>query len=558
MRSEDPTKLVTSVNQLSSANDGMSRFRFTEVAPRPLTTGDAFFNSEVRFSYRNNGSTRSLEHQSYIRARLTLSQADGTDLEYEDMIAPTMNPLSTIWQKIEWLAGGQTITSVNENVAQVSTLEHRLFRSGSQLDKGENSSYMMSPYFEDRQDLVISEVFQSSARLIARGKSAQVALINEAADTLAYAAGTFTYVDAAGADLDLRLYYKVGDYISFNSLSGNDTTSSVRVIARLTAVTQLTLVIGGGASASTVGTQYTAADNVTLATYAAAVAGNADFDIRKLERKQRSRSFEICWRPPLGMFYLDDIPGTPAGNYELVAQPFPTDTAKRNFIESLGIATKTTADFSLSMDSIYLYVAKFDAPFVKDAVVLLDLFETRLQTKTIPNGSGASQSQEDFVVPPTTNALTLAFQDSRAQNDTRFPLTKFKCESDIETSIEQFYIQYADMQRPERVPSLQYDQDTADGTINQLVQQYYNTMQQNNTLFSAGSCETFEEWRDRGLYFYLDYPRSGEDRATVAQVYYKFAAAVDNVRILLFSHSRKVVTLSIKDSQIEKVQVDYV
>ena len=545
MRSEDPTKLVTSVSQLSSANDGMSRFRFTEVAPRPLTTGDAFFNSEVRFSYRNNGSTRSLEHQSYIRARITLGKTNNTDLLYEDMIAPTMNPLSTIWQKIEWLAGGHTITSVNENVAQVSTLEHRLLRSGSQLDKGENSSFMMSPYFEDRQDLVIKEVYDPSTRLLARGKSVQVALITETADTLELDDdGLFTYADVAGVGIDLRLYYKVGDYISFFSPSAIGAAGAKRIVAKLTAVAQLVLTVGAG---------------VIPFAMAASVARHAEVDIRKLDRKQRSRTFEICWRPPLGMFYMDDIPGTPAGNYELVAQPFPSDTAKRNFIESLGIATKTVADFYLDLKSIYLYVAKFDAPFVKDATVLLDLFETRLQTKTIPNGSGASgASQEDFIVPPTTNALSLAFQDTRAQNDSRFSLTKFKCENDVELSLEQFYIQYADMQRPERVPSLDYDQSTDNVSINQLVQQYYNTMQQNGTLFSAGSSETFEEWRDRGLYFYLDYPRSGEDRATVAQLYYKFKAPVDNVKILLFSHARKVVTLSIKDSQIEKVQVDYV
>lgn len=542
MRQSDPTDLITSASELSSANDGMADFRFEEVAPRPLTTGDAFFNSEVRFSYYNNGSTRSMENMSYIRARLTLSKADGNDLVYDDMIAPAMNPLSTLFQKMEWIAGGTTITSVNEHVAQVSSLESRLLKSGSQLDKGENSSYLMSPYFEDRQDLVVRDVYNPDSRLLARGQSAQVANIDEGNDTLALDdAGTFTYVDAAGGDLDLTLYYKVGDYISFLAPSAVDTAGSQRIVARLTAVAQLVLTVGAG---------------VIPFDMAANVGRNSEVDIRKLDRKQRSRTFEICWKPPIGVF-SSSHPGTPAGSYELVAQPFPVQVAKLRFIQSLGLTTATLGDFNLNMDSIYLYMAKFSAPFVRTGTILLDLFESRLQTKTII-GDATSEQQQDFIIPPTTNAITLAFQDSRTQNDTRWPITQFKTQSDQELNLKSYYIQYAGQQRPHRLPNLQYDEDTDNASINQWVEQYYQTQEQNQQLFSQGSAETFEEWRDRGPYFFLDFPRSGEDRATVAQVYYTFNSPVTNTNVLLFSHARKVATLSIKDGMIENVAIDYV
>ncbi len=542
----DPLDLVTTASELKSANDGMANFFYKEIAPRPLATGDAFFSSEVRFTYHNNATVRSMENMSAIRARIKITDAAGNKVNYEDMLAPNLNPVACLFQKAEWLAAGQTIVSVNENLAEISSLENRIMMTRAQLNGAEKSLSLMQPRFEDRQKMVISDGLSDLSLLNARGRSAAVASIDEASDTLAVvtATGLVTYVDAAGADLDLRRYYKVGDYVS---TSDTNLATTVRKTSRITAVTLLTMTLGPG---------------VFVADIVAAVANNAIIDIRKFDQERDTSSLEIMWRVPLGIMNTDVA--TPSGKYELVLQPFPASVAKQRFFESLGIATN--ADLNIEIVSIFYYLARFNAPAVSNSTVLLDLVETRCQKQTLQ--APTSLQQEDFTVSPATNALTLAFQDSRTDNDTRFASTKFKLERDNDLQLTTFFINYADQQRPQRRPDLQYkvtDGNSAAGvadSIDFLVQQYNNTIQQTKQYFSSGSAETVEEWKERGPYYFQMYPRSGDDVATQVQAFSQFNSAVvpavANARILLFSHARKVATLSIRNSVIEKVSIDFI
>lgn len=542
-------KLVTSPSELSPMNQGMSNWRYEEIAPRPISYGsDAFFSSEIRFPYQNSGAVRSFESMSYFKFIIELGKGDDllTPLSEADQLAPTLNCCANLFQKAEWLAGGQTISQVHSHLPEISTLMDRMTLSKAQLDSSAASLFFMDKYFETRQAKVINSTLpDQNSVLRAAGKAYQLANIDPTADTLAYATGTgtFTYVDAAGGDLDLTNYYSVGDYIQVSSVTAGGTFSTTRVVARVTAVTALTLVIG---------------ENPQLASdIAPAVGNNGNFNIRKYERGYNAKTISVIWTPPLGIFNYDV--GTPAGSYEIVLTPQNVATAKAAFIQSLGFSSVTIpTNFNLRVQDCKLYLARANAPFVKDSTVLLDLVETFAQAQTIV-GDTTSLLQYNFDVSPTTQALTLALQDGRHLADTRFPTTEFKIGGDkSELQLNQYYVTYSGETRPQRIPNIIYEVDNGIVQRDTFPEQYKQTMEQVRSIISPGACESFDDWRERGQYYHLVFPRSAEDRATQVSAYLRFNTQVSNGNLLLFSHAKKVATLSIRDSRIERVSVDYV
>ena len=151
--------------------------------------------------------------------------------------------------------------------------------------------------------------------------------------------------------------------------------------------------------------------------------------------------------------------------------------------------------------------------------------------------------------------MTVAYQDLRAGSDTRVSSSKFKSynvaiDSTEETKLSRFNINYAGSTLPS--PD---SEPTFTARVDYTLQQYIDTQLYSGSIFDNGGSESIQEFRSRGAYYHYAIPKDGTDRSTSVAVNQQFTGAnVDNMMVLLFSHSRKVARIQIKDGNIIDLQ----
>ena len=94
--------LKTSVEELSSANQGTSRMDYEQHPPTRDVTGDNFPNGAIHFRWQVSGTKHWVPSRTYIRMRVQLSKANDTSLLQSDGIAPNMGLCSTLFQNAEF------------------------------------------------------------------------------------------------------------------------------------------------------------------------------------------------------------------------------------------------------------------------------------------------------------------------------------------------------------------------------------------------------------------------------------------------------------------------
>jgi len=93
--------------------------------------------------------------------------------------------------------------------------------------------------------------------------------------------------------------------------------------------------------------------------------------------------------------------------------------------------------------------------------------------------------------------------------------------------------------------------------IDYTTQRYSETQIYSGAYFDTGGAETIEEWHDRGAYYYFAWPRDGTDRSTRVNVHQQFNGAdVNNLRLLLFDHSKQIGRIRIQDGHVVDVQLE--
>jgi hypothetical protein len=262
---------------------------------------------------------------------------------------------------------------------------------------------------------------------------------------------------------------------------------------------------------------------------------------------RRVSSFEIIWTPPLSIFKKSHV--LPSGKYEILLVPQTTSSVQLRAIESLGLNSKDpNADYTFSVDSMFLHVATVDSQRLDDITYFLDLDETRCQMDSIGNSVGFVQKH--FDVSPSTHSLTVAFQDETAGNDTRYSSSKFKIRNEGETTLSRFFIQYAGQSKPEIDSDGQYT-----GTTDYTLQRYVENALDSGGYDDIGGIESLEDWRERGMYHHFSFPRDGSDTSKKVAVHCQFTTAQPNGSVLLFDHYKKLARIVVKGGQIRSAEV---
>ena len=425
---------------------------------------------------------------------------------------------------------------------QIDALQHRLQKSSSYLSTVGQSTNFWDVGFSKRQSVVssdgllIKEITGDSIVSTARQDMGFDAAGGAGAgnrNSFAYTAANGNLVYAQGTDgngltaAQASAVYPVGSFFQYTS--GAEAGILCKVLTN------------DGAGNLTVERNI---NNDVLAN------GQTDFsrgvlDINSENNEARAvQEIELIWQPPLSIFKVQEA--MPCMKAELVLNPQTSSQYQSNAIE-----------FKFEVKDMYLYVNTVEGPRRDNITYLLDLDEVTCQADKI---SSDAFGQRSFDVSPSTYALTVAYQDARATSSSQNSQSLFKVYNDNRTErseelkLNRLFVNYDGVNYPQPDASPEFD-DTKDYTT----QRYIETQLNSGAYFDSGGAETIQEYHDRGSYYYFATPKDGASRSTRVNVHQGFNttgpdATSKNMRVLLFSHHKRVARVRVVDGRTVDVQ----
>ncbi|MCP5019370.1 MAG: hypothetical protein GY938_29415 [Ketobacter sp.] len=566
----------------------MANLKYDEIASlRNIIDGDAdannFGNGLITFRWHPPSGNWWIPSRSYFRIDVELSKPDSdVSLEREDNIAPNMGLAACLFSKLQYLISDRVISEISEFVPQVDAIKKRLKFTGQWLKTTGDSYELWESSFLQRQNKIIPTGLDFNALKMNFGPRA---------DAGVGAAGLGRVPDW----IDLV----TPNQVEFTSVGGPDalgriifTANGGQAIPDLTQIYQIgqRIYVNAGGELSLNIKGFVGTDTLLVATATLADVGAAnvvaqfrvpvsDID-RTSSASSKAQLFTLIWRPPLSIFDIPyGIPGS--AQHELRFTPFGNQVYQQNAIESI-LATKLNTtdgannDFRFAVRDLKFYAARCEGPIVQMDQFFIDLSECRLQSSQI---TSANRTQYSLNVSPSTHALTVAFQDSAVDTDTRYSQTKFRIReggtdekteghSHQELNLSNFYIRYAGLQKPQPDyrPRLAETGDGSSADAKNI--DHFVEIQARNALYNGAyfdsSMETLKEWKERGIFLHWPWPKTGTDRETRVYVSTEFRELVDAAgaqitpRLLLFNHFKKVCILRYKEGNLNEVLVNEV
>lgn len=554
-------RLITDANELRASNEGVSQMNWRLVSASKPVIGTSFPGAPHSFKWSCVGTEYWLPSQTFFRMQYKLTRNDGTSLTYEDHIAPDINMCANTMQSAEFRVGGRVVCSINDRIPQIQALKQRINKSKGQ------QGFMNSISHTDADLAVRARRFINNAqsdaehiRVVAAtgGVHPRVATIRHEAthstiELHATGAGdpnVFTALQLSMIEPGNFLFLKNGIQIS----------APVRILG----VTQGDNGAGKGTAVGAVGSAtstkvlvescahlYPRQDNRALDTV---IFTNNQMHDTPYTSSNRSEQ-EVFWQPPLGIFDVQHA--MPAGDYELYLTPkSAADYSKviESWVTDTNKSEGATNQYLFEVTKWELYVATVQGPRFDSGTYLLDLDGVGCRSERVLN----KDDERIMDVAPSTHALTIAYQDARVLNDSAFSPAKFNAYSNnrhlnISNTLSNLYVQYAGQTypQPHYRPSLTSSQDL-------MSKLYLDTQLATNAYMDVGGTETYEEWRQRGPYYYFKTPKDGQDRSTRVNVNHQFTFPDnqgDNLHCLVFDHYYEVATISVTDGRVTSVTV---
>ena len=543
--------LKTDQSQLSSANSGVTNLKYDQIVPTRDISGGQFSGGPIVFRFENSGEKWWLPSKSYIRMRCKLTKADGTTpLTVSDDIAPNFGLASNLFQSMDFQVANKVISRTTDYVAQVDALKKRLHKSKGWMDSIGASTNFWESDFKTRQAQVcsdghhirhVTEVDSFSDSIKDREELGFDAPAAATSNQVSYnpVTGQVFFLKNGGADLpDIEAIYPAGSY--FICFSGSNMLKGVpvQVLKSSNTTPQLTVTPFSLGSAPDEGTSD-------------CVWGRTNPSLGSDQARQVSE-FEIVFQPPMGVFDLKEA--LPCGQYQMTLNPQVASEVLKRSIES-SLTTKTAADFSFEVTSMNFYCATLEGPRIQNLSYLLDMKHCRAQAVDIDN---SAFGQKNLDVSPSTQQVSIAYQDLRAGSDTRISSSKLRSynanvSAPVENSLNRWFFQYAGVSRP----SPDYDGELSSGK-DFTVQKYVDTQLNSQAYYDVGGTETIDEFHENGSYYHYQTPKDGSDKSTRLTVSQQFSAStndIKNTRLLVFDHSSQVARIQIQDSRVVNVEL---
>ena len=564
--------LKTSVEELSSANEGTSRMEYDQHPPTRDITTTNFPNGAIHFRWQTSGQKWWIPSRSYLRVRCRLTKANGSQLDISDNIAPNMGLCASLFQSAEFRINDKTISRISDFMPQVDAIETRLSKSRSWLGGIGSAVNFWDSDYKARQSAVVGDgllIKELTNISISGPEFSRTNLGFDAAGGTGADRNAAVYTESTGlvvfaqnggaAIPDVRPLFPIGSYFSYVSIqggTGNDARlkKPAKVVRHINATT---IQLETGVIGADVGT-----DGRTDWVKQIASPNSEGNVARKVSE------FELIWQPPLSIFKIGHA--LPSMKAELILNPQTASVYQKYAIQALVSGadkipnTATTgaptagSDFLFNIVDMYMYCNTVEGPRADDITYLLDLEQTNCQSEQF-SANQQSFQQKNFDVSPSTYALTVAYQDARSGSDARNSASIFKVSNAGRTSnneeqnLERFFINYAG----QNLPAPDADPNFTP-LIDYTTQRYAESQIYSGAMFDTGGGESLDEYHSRGSYIYQSWPRDGTDRSTRVNVHQQFKGATDttHMRLLLFSHSKQVARVRVQDGRVVDVQLE--
>ncbi len=393
------------------------------------------------------------------------------------------------------------------------------------------------------RDLLLDGYLQSAAA--AEGHACSIAR-SVAGDPIL----TITAVSALVANLvpvpDVRENFKVGDFVVLQIQGGSFVRAMVSGINP----------DNNGRSLSVIGS-----DDLLIAINAGNdartflfkryryinLSGNANV----VNSARQVSDLEILWKPAsLPIFNSPHaIPGGCLFEFEL--DPYQNTFYQRRAIESApGTQLVSGTDYKFLVTDLRLYIAQCQGPIVEKMEYMIDMNRVKCHKTNLTTNSVTTTSID---VQPSSYALSLAFQDKRSGSRSDLNPSKFKIINDDELNLTRYSIRFAGKSLPD--PDFDGSYDSANN-LDRLSYMYARNMLYNGAYFD-NSQETLNEWRERGIYFYHPFLRSGTNKESRCYVVTQFGntfSDADNVNILLFENYKSVAIVRMDNGRVYNIK----
>jgi hypothetical protein len=547
--------LKTSPDQLSSANDGVSDYKFLEVQPTRDVTGNSFPNGLFRMEWENSGTQWWLPSRSYLRMRCQLSRGDSSQLLVSDQVAPNINLAANLFQSMELQINGKTVSKCSDHVGEVDTLEQRLHKSKSWTDSVGASINWLQESLEDRISAVSLDGKTTGLDLVAKSEDPLFGIDSTAVIS------TFT---SAGAPSAFNMA-RTGGFTAAQVAYWN---SKIKVDD----VVRISLGDYFVKSAMMLNGDLSVAVFVTTSITHALATPVGKFNIYRPKASRRVKQFEIIWRPMcLSIFKYSGA--LPTGKYSLILTPYnasgnnyqirAVEIPKSVSVGSIPVFGSSSTALSFTVLDTRFYRATIESERVEDLTYYLDLEDTSYQSQNLQITN--SLTKHYFDVPPLTNALTVCYQNRNAGIDLRQSSSRFVCNGydsktneftgvvNNELTLQRLFVTYGGKSYPQPDADPSY---IAGSAADYTTQRYVETITNSGGLFSEGGTEGIQEWQARGAYHHISTPKDGSDRSTRVVVNSQFSSDFANqANVVLFSHSKSSAMISIVRGLIVDVQI---
>lgn len=464
------------------------------------------------FNFSVGGRYGFVPSKSYFRVELKLQSKDDGDLYQptrKDNIALADNVVSNLYNNCYFKAGGADVSSIVNYSAHAHQVKTRLSKSKAWLDSMGKSAYYHDPDFQSRVNTTASDGEQGGEvkrhQKIGSNPGATVAIATD---------GTVTGVNTL-----------------FNTAPYNVVAGDILVVGN----------VRYDITAATSDTQLTVQPNLPAAVPATA---NAEIIKRSTPSTDQANSLYVQWQPPIGIFDTQGVLG--AGTYRI--QLNPNANYRKACVEALTDLNLNSASnsYDIEVADIQLFVCMEKTSLPSTGVEKIYLTEMQVQSKTVAQ---TGTNLLDFTVPPSTKAITVFMQSSKAGSDNQVPLTKFRTkDNDNDLNMKAIQITYANVSKPSTNFSSEFI-----GQKNFLTQRYLDTQIASGLANSVGGCESFRDWTKRGPLYHFDFTRDAEDRSTHVQLSLQTLNVEEGSNVFVVSHYTKICEVTTTNGMVSNV-----
>jgi hypothetical protein len=533
---------------LPKNNHGNTSYR--QIAPSHAVNNGGFGSGDLKFRFGTSSASQWwVPSKSFFVIRTKLTSGDNRPLRVEDDITYAMNMCGNLFQNMYIRLGGKVISSIPSDFAKIDTLMQRKERAGVALTGMGHTTNTWGSYEERLHAVAVngktSRNSSNPPRLVPLDElidpgvnPPDAAEIPQGDAVIAFTWNAPQALDALSRFMSLL---PVGTMINTGVGSiGGVTALSAEIIDDQTVIVLTNTIVdpvpdGGGGAPRPI------------------PIGGIQL-LHKHDLAAPSTIHEHVWQPPSSLFY--SYAGAIPQSGEVEISLHPTVNYYSTAIESRG-ANKTLGDnannYKFEIVDMFFYVMETRGPQFNGNQFILDLDEMRVQPKELGSTPvGGSLATYQFTVPKTTRGLTVAFADKRYATDTRVTASLFHgYDANITHTLgskqslrcKQLQLSYTGRQFPEQIAEMSYT-GIAPLVANRLTHRYVENLINRGDFDAEGHVETFEEWLQRGPYYYFPVDKDSLDENTAVSVKVAFdatGAELANTTMYLWAHYRNIV-----------------